>query len=149
MAADGYNPLRWDCDNRGCFNVKHRAKIEMFAECLPGRLAFTDVDATAEVNGHFLFLEFKSGGPRDIPLGQKIYFERLTFLSQKITAAIVCGNAETMVVEAVCVIKSGGVSEWQPVDLEGLKSKIKRWSDNAMAAPRPTRPDRSKDTGTR
>ena len=64
-AVAGYNPLRWNCDDRGCYNVKHRPKIEFFAGALPGKIAMTDVDATTEVNGHFLFLEWKSGDPRD------------------------------------------------------------------------------------
>lgn len=140
MPAPGFNPLRWDCEDRGCFNVKHRAKIEVFAECLPGRLAFTDIDATAEVNGHFLFLEFKSGGPRDIPTGQRIYFERLTACNDKITAVIVCGDAETMAVKAMCVIHTGKVRQWELIDLPGLKVRIKRWSDKAMGAVKVARP---------
>ena len=38
-AVAGYNPLRWNCDDRGCYNVKHRPKIEFFAGALPGKIA--------------------------------------------------------------------------------------------------------------
>ena len=44
MAENGYNPLRWDCQKQGCFNKKKRPKIEEFAECLPGKISFGDID---------------------------------------------------------------------------------------------------------
>ena len=43
--ANGFNPLRWDCATRGCFNQKCRPKIELFAGCFPDRMSFGDVDA--------------------------------------------------------------------------------------------------------
>lgn len=124
----GYNPLRHDCDVDGCYNIKHRPKIEFFAGALPGKIAMTDVDATTEVNGHFLFLEFKSGQPRDIPTGQRIYFQRLTSLSPKITCVVVCGDAETMAVTHVLVIHAGRLHEWEECDLEGLFERVQRWA---------------------
>ena len=39
MEANGYNPLRWDCERQGCFNLKRRPKIEVFADCFPGRIS--------------------------------------------------------------------------------------------------------------
>jgi hypothetical protein len=130
-ATDGYNPMRWQCDVRGCYNVKHRPKIEIFADTLPGRIAFTDVDATVEVNGHFLFLEWKSGDPRDLPTGQRIYFQRLTFLSDRITCVAICGDAETMEISHVLPVHHGKLGHWQPCDLPTLKIRIKNWADRA------------------
>lgn len=131
MTVPGYNPLRWECDTRGCYNIKHRPKIEYFASALPGKIAMTDVDATTEVNGHFLFLEWKSGEPRDLPVGQRIYAQRLTALSEKITYVVVCGDAETMEVKAVLPIAKGQMHTWQSCDLEGLHERIRRWSTRA------------------
>jgi len=59
MANNGHNPMRWDCQKQGCFNKKKRPRIEMFAECLPGKIAVGDVDGLVEIKGNFLFLEFK------------------------------------------------------------------------------------------
>jgi metallo-beta-lactamase family protein len=60
MSRDnGFNPMRWDCAEQGCFNHKKRPKIELFADCLPGRIAFSDIDAIAEINGNLLLLEWK------------------------------------------------------------------------------------------
>lgn len=69
---------RWDCRTQGCFNLKKRPKIERFADCLPGRIAFTDVDGVIELCGNFLYLEWKSH--QDLGGGQRILFERLTAL---------------------------------------------------------------------
>lgn len=131
MNAPGYNPMRWQCPERGCYNEKHRPKIEVFAGDLPGKIAMTDVDATTEVNGHFLFLEWKSGEPRDLPTGQRIYAQRLTSLSEKITYVVVCGDAETMEVKAVLPIAKGQMHPWQACNLDGLHEKIRRWSTKA------------------
>jgi hypothetical protein len=117
--SDGTNPLRWDCTTRGCFNKLRRPKIERFAACFPGRIAMSDVDATVEVNGHFVFLEMKSH-QGEIPLGQRIYFERLTRLSPRISVMIICGDAETMQCEALCWVYNGQLTDWQPATLDDV-----------------------------
>ena len=58
--ANGYNPLRWDCLRRGCFNLKRRPKIEVFADCFPGRINFGDVDGIVEISGNALLLDGKA-----------------------------------------------------------------------------------------
>ena len=126
---NGYNPIYWDCQSGGCYNVVHRPKIEVFAECLPGKIAMTDIDGTVEVNSHFLFFEFKSGGPRDIPLGQKLYFQRLTKISHKIKALVICADAETMVCTHLCEISNGVIGEWQTTTLEDLKARLNNWAE--------------------
>jgi len=120
--------MRWDCEDRGCWKVKCSPNIEYFAHALPRNLAFTDLDATAEVNGHFLFLEWKSHGD-DIPTGQRIFFERLTKLSANITVVIVAGDPDTMEVWKVKACKDGTFRDWQDCSLEDLFDRIKRWAE--------------------
>ena len=97
----GANPLRWDCSRQGCFNLHKRPKIELFADCLPGRLAFSDVDAIAEVNGNFLVLEWKEH--RRVPTGQRLLYERWTAAGPT-TVLLIVGDAREMTVdEAACV----------------------------------------------
>lgn len=129
--APGYNPMRWQCDARGCYNQKHRPKIEYFAAALPGKIAMTDIDATTEVNGHFLFLEWKSGQPRDLPVGQRIYAQRITSLSDRITYVVVCGDAETMQVSHVLPVHNGRIFRWEECDLDGLFDRIRNWATRA------------------
>ena len=134
--SDGTNPLRWDCASRGCFTQFCRPKIERFAACFPGRIAMSDIDATVEVNGHFVFLEMKSH-QGDIPLGQRLYFQRLTRLSPRISVMILHGDAETMQCEAIRWIYNGQVSGWQPTTLDEvlrLLNKFATWAQVQGAA---------------
>lgn len=133
-AANGFNPMRHQCDRDGCFNIKHRAKIEAFAPLLPGKCAFGDVDAVAEVKGRFLFLEFKGGPRRDLQTGQRLLFERMTALSDRITVVVVNGDAESMDVRGCLVIHRGQLGKWENCDLDGLKGRIQTWAAKAVAA---------------
>lgn len=94
-------------------------------------IAFTDVDATTEIAHSFLFLEWKSGEPRDIPIGQRIYFERLTALSDHITVVVVCGDAETMATTHILTIYKGKLGKWIECDLAGLEERIAKWAKRA------------------
>jgi hypothetical protein len=125
--SNGYNPMKWNCGTRGCFNAIRRPKIEVFAEVLPGRIAMSDIDATVEVNGNFLFMEFKSH-LGDIPTGQKIYFQRLTRLSSKITVLVICADAETMMCHALRLIYGGEVFDWEAASLEDVMEELRQWT---------------------
>jgi hypothetical protein len=126
------NPMLYRCDIRGCFNVEKRPKIEVFAECFrenikSGNIAMSDIDATVEQNGRFLFMEFK-------PLegkfegGQQIYFEKLTRLSDKIVTIVLRGNARTMEISHMKFIYKGEEGGWIPTTLEGVKRYLRDWS---------------------
>lgn len=124
----GYNPMRWNCEKSGCYNIKHRPKIEQFAASLPRKIGMTDVDAMVEVGGRFLLLEFKGEGVTQIPTGQRIALERLSSLSDRITIVAVSGNAETMDVRAIQTLHSGKWSGWQICNMMGLQQRIHAWA---------------------
>ena len=125
---DGYNELRWDCDERGCFNVKRRPKIEQFSPFLPGKIGFGDVDGIVEVRQHFLLLEWKGDQRRNLPRGQQILYERLT-LDTRFCVLVVSGNAETMQVSAFSYFRSGKQSHWIDADFARIGRFIQRWSE--------------------
>jgi hypothetical protein len=127
---DGANPMRWDCAKRGCFNLKKRPKIERLADCLPGRIAFSDVDAIAEVCGNLLLLEWK--GHQGLSTGQRILFERLTLLCPA-TVLVVEGDAEDMTVGSVTTVWRGRVLPPEAADLDGLRRRIQAWAEWALA----------------
>lgn len=127
-----FRPMQYDCAARGCYNIKHRPKFGVFADSLPGRISLTDVDATVEVNGRFLFIEFKSGEAH-IPTGQRIYFERLSALSPRITCVVVCGDCERMEFVSLCVIKGGLLGAWQPTTTRDLADRIAVWARRASS----------------
>lgn len=118
--------MRWSCDEKGCFNQMKRPKIEMFADCFPGKISFGDVDARVEINGFFLELEWKSQrGP--IPAGQKIAFDRLTSRGDY-TVFVVAGDAETMKVEAVQILRPDVPPKWRDCDFPQLHDYVTRWA---------------------
>jgi hypothetical protein len=122
---NGYNPLRWDCEKDGCFNIKRRPKIEMFAPAFPGKINFGDVDGQVEINGHGLQLEWKTGKGH-IPTGQRIAYEKLT-ITGLLTALIVVGDAETMQVDKYCFFFKGKQKEWRIGSLNSVIEDIKGW----------------------
>ena len=126
----GANPMRWDCAKQGCFNRVKRPKIEIFADCLPGRIAFSDVDAIVEINGNLLLLEWKDH--QEISRGQRILFERMTRLCPA-TVLIVEGDAETMEVVSIRTVWKGNIEKPAPANVELLRWYIRDWADYALA----------------
>jgi hypothetical protein len=125
--TDGYNPMRWDCEKKGCYNKLQRPKIEIFYDCFPGKINFGDVDGIVEIRGRGLVLEWK-GAPIKFSDGQHIMWTRLTggyFLS----LFAIAGNAETMKVthRASCI--DGKWRNWEEFNLEKTKVWVKQWAD--------------------
>lgn len=128
MSDNGYNPMRWDCFKQGCFNQVRRPKIEIFAECFPGRISFGDIDGIVEINGKALMLEWKSSdGP--LPTGQRIMFERLS--KKDISVFVVFGDAESMEVHKLMQFTNGRQGGWENINLDGLKKRISEWAESA------------------
>jgi hypothetical protein len=131
----GFNRLRWDCEVQGCFNKKKRPKIEMFADCLPGKCCFGDVDAIAEIGGRGLFLEWKST-TGSVTIGQRILHERLT-KTGLLSTIVVAGNAETMEVHHMAKFFMGRWIDWVPATIDDVKKAISgwaRWAQTSVAA---------------
>lgn len=133
-AANGYNPMRWRCETRGCFNELQRPKIEIFAADLPGKIAFSDVDAVTEVKGNFLFLEWKSD-VMPIPTGQRLMWERGT-RTKMMSVLCVVGSAKTMEVSHTARFFAGSFHGWKEDNVDGLHEAIKRWAAWAQSNPR-------------
>jgi len=133
MSRDnGANPMRWDCATQGCFNTKKRPKIELFADCLPGKIAMTDVDGIVEIGGNMLLLEWKDH--QELSTGQRLLFKRMT-RSSPATVLIVEGDAEFMTVDSVRIVWNGTIEQPQYLDLEGLRKMIRQWAVWATKSP--------------
>ena len=128
----GYNPMRWDCSKNGCFNLKKRPKIEVFASCFPGRINFGDVDGLVEISGKFCLLEWKSYGGT-ISRGQEMTYVSFTKIQDNVVF-IVNGDAETMNISECCIFWEGRKGDWRQIDLKGLQILISRWANHV--APR-------------
>jgi len=130
--ATGTNPMRWDCAKQGCFNVHKRPKIELFADCLPGRIAFSDVDGIVEIGGNLLALEWKAH--RHVPRGQHLLFTRWT-KHGPVTVILIIGDAQFMTVDEVAFVHRGVIEPWRDMDIETLRQIIRDWSAWALANP--------------
>lgn len=132
--SNGYNPLRWNCTADGCYNVKQRPKIEMFAECFSGKINFGDLDAAiVEVNSRALLMEWK-GGPVKIPTGQHITYTNLS-RTGLLVAILVAGDAETMNITHWGQYIGGNWSGWAPTSIETVKKAFTQWEIRARALP--------------
>lgn len=142
MSDGAQNKMRWKCDEKGCFNIKLRPKIERFADYLPRSIKFGDIDACVEINHHQLWLEWKSW--EDDVTDFRLDYAHRTLYESQVGASynpkfkhnhvfVVCGNAETMVVKAVQVFQPFGVKEQlsRPCTFDELCLMIKSWADKA------------------
>ena len=122
--------MRWDCspDKDGCYRRLGQPDLTVLDECFPGRIAMTDVDGLVEINGRFLFIEWKRRG--DVPAGQKIMFERLT-KHPEFTVLVILGDPASMTVERYDVFRNGRRRGWRDCDMRGLKHHIRAWADRA------------------
>jgi hypothetical protein len=134
----GYNPLRWDCLERGCFNYKQRPKIERFCGAFPGRIAFSDVDGIVELHGRGLMLEWKSTRMA-IPTGQRLMYERLT-ADGLLTVFVLAGDARTMAVQAMAFFHNGRFHDWCRCDFDTAFARMHRWAAWAESHPWPGPP---------
>lgn len=131
---EGWNPLRWSCAEGGCYNVKHRPKIELFAECFSGRINFGDIDASlVEINSRALLMEWKSV-LGEIPRGQARTYENLS-RTGFMTISILVGNAETMEVSKCAFYAYGRFTGWRDASLADVRALFSRWELYARSLP--------------
>jgi len=120
--------MRWDCspDKDGCYRDLGQPDLTVLDECFPGRIAMTNVDGLVEINGRFLLIEWKRRG--DVPIGQRIMFERLT-RHPEFTILVILGDPRTMVVERYDVFRCGRRRGWRDCDLSEIKRHVRTWAD--------------------
>lgn len=127
MTDFGSNPMRHDCkQGERCFNRVCRPKIDVFAECFPGRVNFGDVDGLLELDGHLLLLEWKSYGLR-VPTGQRLMHDALIAAGH--TVVVVEGDAETMVVRAFFWRHGRRTETLNDASLDLLKTFFSWWAE--------------------
>lgn len=129
------NPLRHRCipgqpNPPNCFNRVAHPKIGDFAPCFSGKIAMSNIDASVEVNGHVLFMEWKRPD-EDISYGQKTMFERMVRINRKITVMAIRGDPETMVVVDRCIFRKYVARVWEPATIESIKHEMRCWNTYA------------------
>jgi len=117
--------LRWKCEEKGCFR-NLCPMLGAFDDCFPGKIGMSDVDGVVEISGHFLFLEWKAEGG-SVSTGQRIMYERLTALSDKMTVIVVNGHPRTMEIKQVQVYRAGKGGPFEACSFDELKMRMKCW----------------------
>ena len=123
--SNGYNPMRWDCKLQGCFNIVKRPKIELFAECFPGRINFGDCDAIVEINGRVLIQEWKQY-PISLSTGQSLMFERIS-VGKHISVQCIAGDASNMTISHRAWYIDGVWYPWESCTIDDVKAEIRDW----------------------
>ena len=125
------NPMRWKCAQLGCYNDLARPKIEVFADCFPGRICMGDIDGLVEIGGRFLLLEWKRE-PKEIPIGQRITYDMLVQQPEHVwTVLCVAGDARSMLVTHAMCYRPG--RHWRRASLDSCKRFMRRWAQFAAA----------------
>jgi hypothetical protein len=130
-SGGGYNPMRYDCKSRGCYNLNLRPKIETFAECFPRKIGMGDVDGIVEIGSKFLLVEWKSDGGL-VTRGQEIMFERLTKDNEQFVVYVVEGNPVTMEIDEYTMYFNSSVQRFCCHDHDGLaelKGSFSSWAE--------------------
>lgn len=130
MSINGFNPLRHDCSQSGCFNKVRRPKIEQFCDCFGGDNNFGDIDGMVEKKGRICILEWKGPGG-SLAAGQIIAYEHITLSPDGKPNGnivfVVDGNPQTMEVIRYSIFYGGKQFEWVESDLSGVKARMKAW----------------------
>ena len=121
--------MRWNCQSDGCFFDKKVVRLYDFDDCFGGKIGLTDVDGLVERNGHFLFVEWKAPQEK-LPMGQRILFEQLTKLSDKIVVVVVNGHSSQSEGSHPVQYQTAYKGRWSAVEetnIEQLRDFFRRW----------------------
>lgn len=103
-----------------------------FQDCFHGKIRPTDIDFAVESAGQFLFIDFKHGDPRPLSAGQRIFFERLTGLSNNVTAVVVYGDDKSHNYTHSMTIRNGLCEPVKETSLEKLQGWMRVWDRRTL-----------------
>ena len=125
--------LYWDCKTQGCYKEKCVIDWKFLSGVFIRDIRPMDIDGAVEVDGAFLFFEWKNEGGV-LEDAQRWFYERLTKLSSKITVFILYGNSEKMELYHAQWIKNGFLSEKKSMSINDLKRICAKWSNNEVCS---------------
>ena len=124
------NPMRHDCDRRGCYLETTHAPLEIFASAFDGQIAMSDIDGITERHGRFLVMEWKVL-PGKVTVGQEILLKALSrspnFQVCIITAPVdrSCIRTDTMV--QVQRVRDGEIRSGHPYSVQEVIDTFSYW----------------------
>ena len=130
---DGYNPIRHDCNQYGCYLTECHPRMEWFANCFKGKISFSDIDFVVEVRGRGLIVEWK-GHSGTLRKGQEIMWSKFTRGGMRTTIEV-HGDPKTMEVSSFRACKNGKWGEWEEIGTIDFWERVKAWGDWAETHP--------------
>lgn len=118
--------MRHQCDRDGCFETQYRCQLGMLDRWFPGHNGLSDIDGFAEIDGRFLFLEWKRPGA---PFAGK-QKDALTELSSHGLVVVGWGDARYMLPESFAYALDG---EWTAAEKDAgrkFDELLDQWSHN-------------------
>ena len=122
-----YRTMRHDCKNgERCFEDIYRCRLGILDHLFPGMNGLTDVDGLCCINGHLLFIEWKTSGECK---GKQL--EALEVLARIGTVIIGYGDPTTMIPRRFDVsLRGGKFSSYSGPDAASrFDDVIKQWSE--------------------
>lgn len=89
--TDRPHHIRHSCQGQGCFLDLHAPNWGVLDGVLPRGIRPSDLDGVIEMNGRFLWLEYKGPGAA-LPRGQRLMYEALA-LTPKHTVMVISASA--------------------------------------------------------
>lgn len=121
--------MRHNCETHGC-RMDQRTDPAILDGLLPRGASFGDMDGWAEINGHFLFVEFKSPGA-PIPMGQKMALERLSRLPK---CSVLVVFADENLVSGYQWILNGKWKSEMTADVDQVRNLVRVWGSGQWPA---------------
>lgn len=119
--------MEWNCRNDGCHLETCRPPIEQLCKKFPRGITPTDIDYLTEMNGNFLFVEWKPR-PLSLKYGQRRALQMLSLLPE-FTVLLVAGQANTLGVTHIADIMNGSIGPWKDSTRQDLERRFKEWAD--------------------
>lgn len=104
-----------------------RRRTERFDDCFPRGISLGDIDSFIEINGHFLFLEWKVAD-QEIRAGQRIALGRLAAALDVIDVWILWTTEDGFITHGM---RLGVHRHRVPVSEEGVRQRLKEWVTKA------------------
>jgi len=131
--------LRWNCEIQGCrVECAHPMMHDFdgpFGTNPPRKIQVSDIDCTIEVDGYFLFVEFKSH--YEMSGAQERYYAALSKLKgaggeNTVTVFYVVGDANKRHSEAIRECRNGVWGEWETIDWPSLIDRVQTFRSAAQ-----------------
>lgn len=121
--------IRHCCETAGCYIKVQTPDWGFLDSSFSNKIRVGDIDGIVEANGCLLIMEWKSF-IGEIPVGQKIMFEKIT-ARNKIVVFVISGDPVETVPTHIKVFSRGKLTMDSPCNKDKLKKYCEAWEFKA------------------